>query len=256
MSTPAGHSLISIRGLCRRFGEQVVLDHLDLDIDAGESVVIIGQSGTGKSVLLKHIIRLLSPDSGQVLIDGQDITDLSFEELVPIRRKFGMLFQSAALFDSLTVAENVGLGLKEARHHHPGDIKRIVQEKLDMVGLASAADKYPSELSGGMRKRVGMARAIAADPEILLYDEPTTGLDPITADVINDLIVALNQRLHVTSIAVTHDMTSAFKIADRIVMLYQGRVEFTGTPDEVRSAANPVVQQFIHGRAAGPIQVR
>lgn len=256
MNASAGHSLISIRGLCKRFGEQVVLDQLDLDITAGESVVIIGQSGTGKSVLLKHIIRLLSPDSGQVLIDGQEITDLSFEELVPIRRRFGMLFQSAALFDSLTVAENVGLGLKEARHHHFGDIKRIVREKLDMVGLASAADKYPSELSGGMRKRVGMARAIAADPEILLYDEPTTGLDPITADVINDLIVALNQRLHVTSIAVTHDMTSAFKIADRIVMLYQGKVEFTGTPDEVRSAANPVVQQFIHGRAAGPIQVR
>lgn len=248
--------LISIRKLCKRFGEQVVLDNLDLDIVAGESVVIIGQSGTGKSVLLKHLIRLMTPDSGSVLIDGQDITDLTFEDLLPIRHRFGMLFQSAALFDSLTVEENVGLGLKESRHYRAADIHEIVMEKLEMVGLSSASDKYPSELSGGMRKRVGMARAIAADPEILLYDEPTTGLDPITADVINDLIVELNQKLHVTSVAVTHDMTSAYKIADRIVMLYEGKVEFSGSPEQVKTTSNAVVQQFIHGRSTGPIQVR
>lgn len=233
-----------------------MLDNLDLDIVAGESVVIIGQSGTGKSVLLKHLIRLMTPDSGSVLIDGQDITDLTFEDLLPIRHRFGMLFQSAALFDSLTVEENVGLGLKESRHYRAADIHEIVMEKLEMVGLSSASDKYPSELSGGMRKRVGMARAIAADPEILLYDEPTTGLDPITADVINDLIVELNQKLHVTSVAVTHDMTSAYKIADRIVMLYEGKVEFSGSPEQVKTTSNAVVQQFIHGRSTGPIQVR
>lgn len=256
MNDDATHNLIEVQQLSRRFGEQVVLDQLDLTINSGDSVVIIGQSGTGKSVLLKHLIRLLAPDSGRVLIDGEDITDLTFEELLPIRHRFGMLFQSAALFDSLSVEENVGLGLKESGHYRANEIHEIVMEKLDMVGLASAADKHPSQLSGGMRKRVGMARAIAADPEILLYDEPTTGLDPITADVINDLIVELNDRLKVTSITVTHDMTSAYKIADRIVMLYQGKVQFDGTPDDIRSTDNPVVQQFIHGRATGPIQVR
>ncbi|MCB2229286.1 ABC transporter ATP-binding protein [bacterium] len=256
MNDDATHNLIEVQQLSKRFGEQVVLDQLDLTINSGDSVVIIGQSGTGKSVLLKHLIRLLAPDSGRVLIDGEDITDLTFEELLPIRHRFGMLFQSAALFDSLSVEENVGLGLKESRHYRANEIHEIVMEKLDMVGLASAADKHPSQLSGGMRKRVGMARAIAADPEILLYDEPTTGLDPITADVINDLIVELNDRLKVTSITVTHDMTSAYKIASRIVMLYQGKVQFDGTPDDIRSTDNPVVQQFIHGRATGPIQVR
>jgi phospholipid/cholesterol/gamma-HCH transport system ATP-binding protein len=167
-----------------------------------------------------------------------------------------MLFQSAALFDSLTVAENVGLGLKEQRHYSKNEIDKIVAEKIDMVGLSYAADKYPSELSGGMRKRAGLARAIADEPEVLLYDEPTTGLDPITADMINDLIVELNKILKVTSVSVTHDMKSAFKIASRIVMLYQGKVQFDGTPDEVRKTDNPIVQQFINGNAAGPIQVR
>ena len=176
-------------------------------------------------------------------------------DLVKVRRRIGMLFQSAALFDSLTVGENVGLGLKEDGRRRAADIREIAAEKLRMVGLLSAIDKYPSELSGGMRKRAGLARAIATDPEVLLYDEPTTGLDPITADMINDLIAELNGQLHVTSIAVTHDMISAYKIADRIVMLYKGKVYFDGTPEETRTTDDAVVRQFISGSASGPIQV-
>jgi phospholipid/cholesterol/gamma-HCH transport system ATP-binding protein len=176
--------------------------------------------------------------------------------MVEVRRRFGMLFQSAALFDSMTVAENVGLGLRESRIHAESDIEDIVRNKLEMVGLSAAIDKYPSELSGGMRKRVGLARAIANDPDVLLYDEPTTGLDPITSDMIDDMIVELRERLKATSIAVTHDMKSAFKIADRIVMLYQGSVVFDGSPDEVRTTDNAIVRQFVNGQAKGPIQVR
>jgi len=247
--------LIRIENLYKTFGPNKVIDGLTLSIGQGESIAIIGQSGTGKSVLLKHLIRLLSPDQGRIFFDGQDIAKLHGDDLVAMRRRYGMLFQSAALFDSLTVSENVGLGLFESGKYLQSEIDIIVQDKLDMVGLSSSADSYPAELSGGMRKRVGLARAIAASPEVLLYDEPTTGLDPITADVINDLIVSLNQRLLVTSIAVTHDMTSAFKIAERIVMLYQGRIEFDGTPEQIRISSNPVVRQFVTGRASGPIQV-
>lgn len=249
-------ALISIEALKKSFGPQVILDGVDLTINKGDSIVIIGQSGTGKSVLLKHLLRLMEPDSGRILFGGQDIESLDTKELVTMRRRFGMLFQSAALFDSMSVEENVGLGLKESRQFTAGKIHELVMEKLELVGLSDAADKYPAELSGGMRKRVGLARAIANNPEVLLYDEPTTGLDPITADMINDLIVELNSKLHVTSISVTHDMTSAFKIADRIVMLYQGKVEFDGSPSETIATKNPVVQQFIAGKAAGPIQVR
>ncbi|HVP07586.1 MAG TPA: ABC transporter ATP-binding protein [Candidatus Acidoferrum sp.] len=245
-----------IVNLKKSFGQQVVLDGLTFDINKGESIVVIGQSGTGKSVLLKHLIRLLEPDAGKILFDGTDISTLEGKQLVAMRRRFGMLFQSAALFDSLTVGENVGLGLKETGKLRDKQIDDVVLSKLEMVGLADTADKYPAELSGGMRKRVGLARAIANDPEVLLYDEPTTGLDPITADVINDLIVDLNQKLNVTSVAVTHDMTSAFKIADRIVMLYAGKVEFDGRPDDVRRSTNDIVRQFISGSASGPIQVR
>jgi phospholipid/cholesterol/gamma-HCH transport system ATP-binding protein len=248
--------LIQIEQLRKSFGLQIILDGVDLTINRGDSIVIIGQSGTGKSVLLKHLLRLMEPDSGKIVFDGADISTLDSQELVVMRRRFGMLFQSAALFDSMSVEENVGLGLKESRQFSPKQIQDAVMEKLEMVGLADAAEKYPAELSGGMRKRVGLARAIANNPEVLLYDEPTTGLDPITADVINDLIVELNSKLHVTSISVTHDMTSAFKIADRIVMLYQGKVEFDGTPEQTRATNNAVVQQFITGRASGPIQVR
>jgi phospholipid/cholesterol/gamma-HCH transport system ATP-binding protein len=249
-------SLIVIEDLQKSFGKQTILDHLNLTINRGDSIVIIGQSGTGKSVLLKHLIRLMDPDGGRILFDGKDIAELDPKALVDLRLRFGMLFQSAALFDSMTVEENVGLGLKESRQYGSDEIHTIVMEKLEMVGLVEAAEKYPSELSGGMRKRVGLARAIAHNPEVLLYDEPTTGLDPITSDVINDLIVELNNKLKVTSITVTHDMISAFKVASRIVMLHQGRVEFDGTPTDTFSTQNPFVRQFIAGNAAGPIQVR
>ncbi|UCC43663.1 MAG: ABC transporter ATP-binding protein [Candidatus Zixiibacteriota bacterium] len=249
-------SYIQFDNVHKSFNGQSVLSGVDIRIDKGETVVVIGQSGCGKSVLIKHLMRLIEPDRGAVRFDDQDIALLHSRELIRMRRRIGLLFQSAALFDSLTVAENVGLGLRESRQYDREQIREIVMSKLELVGLVSAADKHPSELSGGMRKRVGLARAIATDPEVLLYDEPTTGLDPITADMINELIVQLNMRLHVTSIAVTHDMVSAYKVASRIIMLYDGRVEFDGSPEQVRSASNPIVQQFITGQAQGPIQVR
>lgn len=248
--------LVQIERLHKGFNGLGVLSGVDITIERGESIVVIGQSGCGKSVLIKHVIKLLEPDKGRVLFDGQDLAELDARQITAVRRRVGMLFQSAALFDSLTVAENVGLGLKESRRHNETRISEIVREKLDMVGLTGAADKSPAELSGGMRKRVGLARAISYDPEMLLYDEPTTGLDPITADMINNMIVDLNRQLNVTSIAVTHDMKSAFKIANRIVMLYEGQIEFDGTPDETRASDNPVVKQFITGSAAGPIHAR
>lgn len=251
MSSP----LIQIEDLHKSFDGQQVLTGVDISIERGESIVVIGQSGCGKSVLIKHLIRLLEPDRGRVILDGDDISKYDFQRLTRLRQRFGMLFQSAALFDSMTVEENVGLGLKESRRYSADEIRDIVNEKLDLVGLSGVNDKSPAELSGGMRKRVGLARAIAGSPEILLYDEPTTGLDPITADMINELIVHLREKLEVTSVAVTHDMTSAYRIADRIVMLYDGRVQFQGTPDETKSSADPVVKQFITGSATGPIQV-
>ena len=247
---------IRIDNLYKSFGPQPVLAGVDLTIARGEALAVIGQSGCGKSVLLKHLIRLLEPDEGRVLFEGRDIAGLDGNDLVALRRRFGMLFQSAALFDSMTVEENVGLALREKKLVPSVQVHDSVMQKLELVGLAASADKYPAELSGGMKKRVGLARAIAHEPEVLLYDEPTTGLDPITADVINDLVVQLNEKLHVTSIAVTHDMRSAFRIADRIVMLHGGRVEFDGTPDQVRNTTNEVVAQFIRGQSHGPIQVR
>ncbi len=251
MSAP----LIQIEHVYKVFSAMEVLRGVNLDIGRGDSVVIIGQSGCGKSVLLKHIIRLLEPDRGQVIVDNSNLADLNSRELSLLRRRVGMLFQSAALFDSLTVEENVGLGLRESRRYDTDEIHERVMDKLGMVGLRDAAQKYPAELSGGMRKRVGLARAIAEDPEILLYDEPTTGLDPITSDMINDMIVELNEKLNVTSVAVTHDMRSAYKIADRIVMLYKGRVEIDGSPDEIKNTDNGVVRQFVTGSARGPISV-
>jgi phospholipid/cholesterol/gamma-HCH transport system ATP-binding protein len=248
--------LVQIERLHKSFNGLQVLNGVDISIERGESIVVIGQSGCGKSVLIKHVIKLLEPDEGSVFFDGQNLAELDAGQITAVRRRIGMLFQSAALFDSLSVAENVGLGLKESHRYDSVQMNEIVLEKLEMVGLTEAAQKSPAELSGGMRKRVGLARAIAYDPEMLLYDEPTTGLDPITADMINSLIVDLNRQLNVTSIAVTHDMKSAFRIANRIVMLYDGKVEFDGTPDEIRSSDNPVVKQFITGSAAGPIQMR
>ncbi|UCG60887.1 MAG: ABC transporter ATP-binding protein [Candidatus Zixiibacteriota bacterium] len=246
--------LIQIEDIHKSFDSLRVLEGVSLNIERGESIVVIGQSGCGKSVLIKHLIRLLEPDSGRVIFDGEDIGEYDFMTLSKLRLRFGMLFQSAALFDSMTVEENVGLGLTETKRYKPGKIREIVNEKLELVGLTGVNHKRPAELSGGMRKRVGLARAIANSPEVLLYDEPTTGLDPITADMINKLIVDLREKLEVTSVAVTHDMKSAFEIADRIVMLYGGKIEFDGTPDEVRGTTNPVVRQFISGSASGPIQ--
>jgi len=249
-----GKPKISARDLKKSFGAKVVLDGVDLDVHDGESVVVIGQSGVGKSVLLKCVIGILKPDSGTIQIDGSVITDPGFRGIDEIRRKFGMLFQYAALFDSLTVWENVGFGLLQHSAMKPARIRELAEEKLRMVGLPGILDLMPSELSGGMRKRVGLARAIAMDPEILLYDEPTTGLDPIRSDSINDLIIQLREELGIASITITHDMVSAYKIADRIAMLFGGKIIAAGTPEEFRSSDNPYVQQFIHGRAEGPIK--
>ncbi|MCI0530401.1 MAG: ABC transporter ATP-binding protein [candidate division Zixibacteria bacterium] len=246
--------MIDIKELVKSFGRKRVLTGVNLSITTGETLVIIGRSGCGKSVLLKHIIGLIKPDSGQILVNGQDMVRFNGEEMYALRQRFGMLFQAAALFDSLTVEENVGLGLKEHTDLSPERIKEIVEEKLKMVGLSDVGQIKPAELSGGMKKRVGLARAIAMDPEFILYDEPTTGLDPIMADAINDLILELQKNLKLTSIAVTHDMVSAYKIANRIAMLYEGQIIFVGTPDETKNTDNPVVKQFIEGNEFGPIK--
>jgi phospholipid/cholesterol/gamma-HCH transport system ATP-binding protein len=245
---------IRVRDVKKSFGDKAVLEGVNLDVQPGESVVVIGQSGVGKSVLIKCIIGILNPDAGVIEIDGDPITSHGFKGMDEVRRKFGMLFQYAALFDSLKVWENVGFGLIQQSKLKTQQIRDVAEEKLKLVGLPGTLDLMPSELSGGMRKRVGLARAIAMEPEILLYDEPTTGLDPIRADSINDLIIQLREELGVASITITHDMVSAYKIADRIGMLYRGKLIATGTPDEIRTSDNPFVQQFIHGMAEGPIR--
>ncbi len=245
--------MIEIQGLTKRFGSTTILDGLDLEIPTGQCTVILGRSGCGKSVLLKHIIGLIRPDAGSIRIDSVEVGSLGYDDLANLRRRFGMLFQMAALFDSMTVGENVGLALREHTKKSEAEIRRICEEKLTLVGLAGIQDKKPSDLSGGMRKRVGLARAIAMDPDYVLYDEPTTGLDPITAEQINLLIRDLQRRLHLTSVAVTHDMKSAYAIGDRLCLLYKGKIQFIGTPDEIRSTGDPTVQQFIHGEASGPL---
>jgi len=248
--------VIEVRGLKKRFEDLVVLDGVDLDVREGETLVIIGRSGSGKSVLVKHLVGLLKPDAGTVRMGDTEVTELSGGALYAHRRRFGYLFQSAALFDSLSVGGNVGLGLREHRVAGEAAIRRVVAEKLALVGLEGIEDKKPAELSGGMKKRVGLARAIAMDPEVVIYDEPTTGLDPIMADVINELILDLQRRLDITSIVVTHDMTSARKIADRIAMLFEGRIIFDGDPGALDRCEDPVVRQFVEGRSRGPIQMR
>jgi phospholipid/cholesterol/gamma-HCH transport system ATP-binding protein len=245
--------MIEIRGLTKRFGKNVVLDGLDLTVPRGKNTVVIGGSGTGKSVLIKCVVGLLRADAGEILIDGEDVTMMDERELVRVRRKFGMLFQGSALFDSMNVGENVAFALRRLRLYPEPQIRDVVEEKLSMVGLRDIQHLMPAELSGGMKKRVGLARAIASEPEILLYDEPTTGLDPIMADVINDLVISLRELLGVTSISITHDMASAYKIADHIAMLYKGKIVEKGTPEEIRNTRNPVVSQFVEGRAVGPI---
>jgi phospholipid/cholesterol/gamma-HCH transport system ATP-binding protein len=247
--------MIELRDLHKSFNDHYVLRGVNLNVKKGESLVVIGGSGSGKSVLLKHIIGLLKPDSGAVIVDASDLSLMDEDGLNEIRKKFGMLFQSAALFDSMSVWENVGFGLKRHTHMTDQEIKETAVEKLKMVGLVGVEDQMPSSLSGGMRKRVGLARAIAMRPEILLYDEPTTGLDPIMADAINDLIIKMREELDVTSVTITHDMKSAYKIADTIAMLYNGVIIATGTSEEMQNSADPFVRQFIEGRAEGPIIV-
>jgi len=247
--------MIEIINLHKSFEKNQVLRGIDLTVEKGESMVVIGGSGSGKSVLLKHIIGILRPDAGKVLIDNVDLALLKERELYEVRKKFGMLFQMSALFDSMTVWENVGFALHRHKSMHDKEIKARATEKLKLVGLSGVENLMPAELSGGMKKRVGLARAIAHEPEILLYDEPTTGLDPIMAAAINELIIEMKNTLSVTSVAITHDMNSAYIIADRIAMLYEGRIIATGSPDEIKNTGNPVVRQFITGSAAGPIKI-
>ena len=245
--------MIEIINLCKNFSKIKVLDDLNLNINTGETTVIIGRSGCGKSVLLKHIIGIMKPASGQVFVDGRDMCRLKGKHLNDVRMKFGMLFQAAALFDSLSVWENVAFGMIEHTDKTKEEIMQRVKECLSLVGLVGVEDLKPAVLSGGMRKRVGLARAICMKPEIILYDEPTTGLDPIMADAINSLIVELHDKLKITSVAVTHDMKSAYKIADKIAMLYDGIIISVGTPDEIKNTKDPIVKQFINGEAEGPI---
>ncbi len=245
--------MIEIKDVYKSFGDNQVLRGVDLVINKGETAVIIGRSGCGKSVLLKLIMGLLKPDQGKILVNGDDVTSLNDSQLNKVRQKFGMLFQASALLDSMTVDENVGLALREHTRLSEKEVRQKVKEKLKMVGLSAVEQQKPAELSGGMKKRVGLARAIAMNPEYVLYDEPTTGLDPIMADVINELIINLRNTISITSIAVTHDIVSAYKIADRIAMLYEGKIVFVGTPEEVKNTDQSVVRQFIEGSAQGPI---
>jgi phospholipid/cholesterol/gamma-HCH transport system ATP-binding protein len=247
---------IQVRGLHKAFGKKVVLKDLDLDVMPGESVVVIGGSGTGKSVLLKCILGIITPDSGSIQIDGQEVTGMSVREREEVMRKFGMLFQGSALFDSLRVWENVAFGLIQARRMDREPAKEIAIAKLAAVGLGpEVGELYPAELSGGMQKRVALARAIATEPEIIFFDEPTTGLDPIMSDVINDLIVKCVKDLGATTLSITHDLMSARKIAHRIAMIYGGKIIWSGPVQKIDYTGNAYVDQFIHGRAEGPIKV-
>ncbi|MGH7214807.1 MAG: ABC transporter ATP-binding protein [Tepidisphaeraceae bacterium] len=243
-------SLIQLRHISKRFGRLVVLNDVSLDVPTGQSLVIIGASGSGKSVMLKHMVGLLKPDKGEVWFDGQRIDNQPERRLQEIRRHFGFLFQMGALFDSMTVADNIGFPLTEHTSKSPEEIEQIVRQKLTLVGLPDAGPKMPAELSGGQRKRVALARAIAFDPQIIMYDEPTTGLDPIRSDVINELILKLQRELKVTSIVVTHDMNSAFKVGDLVVMLYEGQLIADGTPEQIRNSDNEHVRRFVLGEAS------
>lgn len=247
--------MIEIIDIHKSFRRQKVLDGLNLSIETGKTTVIIGRSGGGKSVLLKHIIGLIKPDRGQVLIDGADIIGLSEKEINEVRKKFGMLFQEAALFDSMTVGENVAFPLREQTKLKETEIRQIVADRLHAVGLSGVEGKMPAELSGGMRKRVGLARAIALHPQIVLFDEPTTGLDPVMTEAINQLIINTQKEFNLTCVVISHDIQSIFRIAHKIAMLYEGRIIAYGTPEEIRASENPVVKQFLSGSTDGPIQV-
>jgi phospholipid/cholesterol/gamma-HCH transport system ATP-binding protein len=240
----------------KSFNDHAVLKGLDLSVDRGETLVVIGRSGCGKSVFLKHVIGLMRADSGQMIVDGNDLTELSAKQVSRLRLRFGMLFQGSALFDSMSVGENVGFSLIEHSRLSAREVRSRVDEALELVDLRGIQDLRPAELSGGMKKRVALARAICMRPEILLYDEPTTGLDPITAAAINELIISLHDKLKVTSIAVTHDMVSVYKIATRVAMMYEGRIVQVGSVGEIQRSKDPVVQQFITGSSKGPITDR
>ncbi len=244
---------IRLEGVSKSFGGKVVLDALDLEIAEGDSLVVIGASGSGKSVLLKHVIGLIRPDAGKVTVDGVDLASLSFTEITGFRRRFGMAFQEGALFDSMSAGENIAFPLERARRFSRGEIRDRVAECLALVRLDGVADKAPSQLSGGMRRRIGFARAIALEPEILLFDEPTSGLDPVTTALISDVILDLQHTLDCTTITITHDMTSAFKIADRVAMLHQGKIIANAPPAELRALPDPRLRQFIEGAAIGPL---
>jgi phospholipid/cholesterol/gamma-HCH transport system ATP-binding protein len=249
-------AVIEIRNLIKNFGSRRIIDSVNLQIEKGETMVIMGGSGCGKSTLLRMVIGALKPDSGKILINTKDITRLNESEMDEIRKRFGMLFQSAALFNSMTVGENVALPLREHTKLSDAIISIIVKMKLELVGLTGFENLKPAEISGGMKKRVGLARAIAMDPEIVFYDEPGAGLDPIMASVIDKLIMDLSKKLNITSVVVTHEMQSAFRIADRMAMLHQGRIIEIGTPDEIKNSKNEIIQQFITGSPDGPIPLR
>jgi phospholipid/cholesterol/gamma-HCH transport system ATP-binding protein len=247
--------MIEIRDLHKSFADKKVLQGVDLELASGQTTTIIGGSGSGKSVLFKHIIGLMKPDSGSILIDGEDITQVRESDLYRMVDKFGLVFQSGALFDSMTVGKNVAFGIKNQKSMTPADIDVIIEHSLTQVGLSDISCLLPAELSGGMKKRVAIARVIARKPQIIMYDEPTTGLDPIMADIINDLIIKISGNKEITSIVITHDMVSAYKISDKIAVLFEGRIVETGSPEEIRNTQNPVVRQFIEGKAEGPIKI-
>jgi phospholipid/cholesterol/gamma-HCH transport system ATP-binding protein len=245
--------MIIVRDVYKSFGQNQVLRGVSLEVKCGETMVVIGGSGTGKSVLLKCIIGLLRHDRGEIYVDGQEISRLREKDWNALMSKFGMVFQRDALFDSVSIWENVGFGLRQHTRLADEQIKAIAVEKLKLVGLENVENRMPAEISGGMRKRVSLARAIAMEPAIILYDEPTTGLDPIMAHVIDELMVRMRERLEVTSIVITHDMESAYRIADHIAMLYKGKIIEKGTPEEIRNTSNEIVRQFIRGEVEGPI---
>lgn len=245
--------LLRLVDLHKSFGPKQVLKGLSLDIHRGESVVIVGGSGTGKSVTLKNIIGLMCPDQGHVLVDGEDVCHMKPRELNVMRRRFGMSFQEGALFDSMSVFENVAFPLRRHTQMTEKEIEARVEECLEQVNLFGVSSKRPSELSGGMRRRVGFARAISLAPEILLFDEPTTGLDPVMSDVVADLIIEMDDKLGATAITITHDLKVAFKIADKVAMIHDGRIIEQGPPEEFEKSTNPIVQQFVEGRAEGPL---
>jgi len=248
-----GDSFVEFKDVHKAFGDKKVLDGISFEIRRGETMVVLGGSGSGKSVLIRHIIGLHRPDRGHVLVDDDDIVDYDYEDLIPVRKKVAMLFQGGALFDSMNVLDNVAYGLREHTDMPEEDIREVVRRKLALVGLEGVEELMPSELSGGMKKRVALARSIAMDPQCILYDEPTTGLDPVTATTINEMIRDLQRRLQVTSVVVTHDITSAFFVGDRIAYLFEGRMDFVGSVDEARKSGEPRLRHFLSGGKEGSI---